>query len=74
MVEAAEDVWVINVGEQQTRGIYRGVDVRIQQTDTTFDIYLDSVKTLSLELRSPVKAVTAAKATVDEMKSNQISF
>jgi hypothetical protein len=69
VVEAAEDVWVIDVARGLTKGIYRAVEIEIRTIDGGFEIYLDSNLHDAVALRSPIKALTMAKAAVDEIKS-----
>jgi hypothetical protein len=52
--ERKEDCWTINVAEGQVRGVYRGVGVRLQKVDHTFEIFLDSVLRGSVSQRSPI--------------------
>jgi hypothetical protein len=60
-----EDCWTINVAEGQVRGVYRGVDVRLQKVDHIFEIFLDSVLKGSVSQRSPIKAIKAAKTMIE---------
>jgi hypothetical protein len=72
VVEIKEDVWVTNVAECFTKGIYRGVKVAAYQVnDELWDLYLDDNFHSSLKLRSPVKAIAAAKAAVDRIREQE---
>jgi hypothetical protein len=60
-----EDCWAINVAEGQIRGVYQGVDVRLQKVDNTFEIFLDSVLKGSVSQRSPIKAIKEVKRMIE---------
>lgn len=66
MIELKDDVWIVNVAEGKTTGCYRNIPVEVRKNGGKFEIYIDSNFHHTIETRSPVKAISAAKAAIDD--------
>ena len=62
-----DDSWVINVAEGKITGSYKGYSVEIVGLTSIFDIYIESVFIDRVSVKSPVKAIYAAKAAIDSI-------
>lgn len=69
MKQTKEPIWVVNVGEATTTGVYRGVRVKIKNIITHQEIYFDDQFHSNAETQSPVKAVKIAMAAIDKQLS-----
>lgn len=66
MTKTKEPIWVVNVAEGTTKGVYQGFQVKIKNISTHQEVYIDGKYHSTVETPSPVKAVNAAMEAIDK--------